>query len=134
MPHDGTNHHIFGPWLMVYMSEQDNLSYVDVKSMCDFDSEDSDEDIGFNLDEGSVAELEWNNWDDACALEFQNESGAFPPDSAVAVILKDSVYCIVNSGLPELDVCCTGPDISIHRYVDGDIYLARLCLYWDAMV
>ena len=25
-------------------------------------------------------------------------------------------------------VCCTGPDISIHRYVDGDICLARLCL------
>ena len=103
----------------------------DVASMGDFDSEDSDEDIGFNSDEGSVAELEWNTWDDACTLELQNASGVFPPDSAIdhpAVTFKDSVYCIENSGLPEWDVCCTGPDISIHRYVDGDIYLARLCL------
>ena len=100
-------------------------------SIGDFDSEDLDEDIGFNLDEGSVAELEWNTWDEACALEFQNASGIFPPDSAVvhpAVIMKDNVYCIDNSGLPEWDVGCTGPDITIYRYVDGDMYLARLCL------
>ena len=52
------------------MSEQDSLSYVDVASIGDFDSEDSDEDIGLNSDEGSVAELDWNTWDEACALEF----------------------------------------------------------------
>ena len=114
-------------------SEQDNLSYVDVESMGDFDSEDSDDAIGFNSDEGSVAELEWNTWDDACAWEFQNTPGVFPPDSAVAHpagILKDSVYCIEDSGFPEWDVCCTGHDIYRyrHRYVDGAIYLARLCL------
>ena len=34
-------------------------------------------------DRGSVAELEWNTWDEACALDFQDASGAFPPDSAV---------------------------------------------------
>ena len=62
------------------MSEQDNLSYVDVASMGDFDSEDSDDAIGFNSDEGSVAELEWNTWDDACAWEFQNASGDLPLD------------------------------------------------------
>ena len=58
-------------------------------------SEDSYEDIGFNLDEGSVAELEWNTWDEECALEFQNASGVFPPNSTVvhpAVNLKDNVY------------------------------------------
>ena len=52
------------------MSEQDSLSYVDVASIGDFDSEDSDEDIGFNSDEGSAAELEWYTWDEACTLEF----------------------------------------------------------------
>ena len=36
--------------------------------MGDFDSEDSDEDIGFNSDEGSVAELEWNTWDEAMRI------------------------------------------------------------------
>ena len=77
------------------MSEQDSLSYVDVASIGDFDSEDSDEDIGFNSDEGSVEELEWNTWDEACALEFQNASGVFPPVSTVvhpAVNIKDNVY------------------------------------------
>ena len=34
------------------MSEQDSLSYVDVASIGDFDSEDSDEDIAFKSDEG----------------------------------------------------------------------------------
>ena len=53
------------------MSEQDNLSYMDVASMGDFDSEDSDEDIGLNSDEGSVAELEWNTWDGACIWSFR---------------------------------------------------------------
>ena len=47
---------------------------MDVASIGDFDSEDSDEDIGFNSDEGSVAELEWNTWDETCALECQNAS------------------------------------------------------------
>ena len=84
------------------MSEKDNLSYVDVASMGDFDGVVSDDAIGFNSDEGSMAELEWNTWDDA--WEFQSASGNFPPDSAVAlpaVILKDSVYCIEDYGFPE---------------------------------
>ena len=114
------------------MSQQDNLSYADVASMGDFDGVISDDAIGFNSDEGSVAELEWNTWDDACAWEFQNMSGHFSPDSAVAlpaVILKHSVYCIEDCGFPEWDVCCTGHDMCGYRhgYVDGDIYLTRLC-------
>ena len=57
------------------ISNQDRLSYVDLASIGDFDSEDCDDAIGFDLDEGSVAELEWNTWDDACAWESQNASG-----------------------------------------------------------
>ena len=117
----------------VCMSNQDDLSCVDVASLGDFDREDSDDAIGFDSDEGSMAELEWSTWGDACAWEFQNVSGNFPPCSAVAlpaVILKDSVYCIEDYGFPEWAVCCTGHDIcrNRHGYVDGDIYLARLCL------
>ena len=41
------------------ISEQDDLSYADIASVVDFDSEDSDVDFCFNSDEGSVAELEW---------------------------------------------------------------------------
>ena len=113
------------------ISEQDDLSYVDVASISDFDSEDSDGDFCFNSDEGSVAELEWNTWDEACALEFQNVSGIFPPDSAVvcpAVNIKDIVHSMEDGEHPAWDVCCTGLTINTHGYVDGDIYLARLCL------
>ena len=115
------------------ISNQDNLSYVDVASMGDFDSEDFDDAIGFDSDEGSMAELEWNTWDDACAWESQNASGDFPPDSAIAlpaVLLKEVVYRMQDCGFPEWDVCCTGLDFCKyrHRYVDGDIYLAQLCL------
>ena len=59
----------------VGVSNQDNLSSVDVASMGDFDSEDFDDAIGFDLDKGSVTELEWNTWDDACVWEFQYASG-----------------------------------------------------------
>ena len=93
------------------ISEQDDLSYVDVASISDFDSNDSDGDICFNSDEGSVAELEWNTWDEAYALEFQNASGIFPPDSAVVrlvVNIKDIVYSMEDGGHPAWDVCCTG--------------------------
>ena len=115
------------------VSNQDTLSSVDVASMGDFDSEDFDDANGFDSDKGSVAELEWNTWDDACAWEFQNVSEDFPPDSAIAipaVLLKDVVYPMEDCGFPEWDVCWTGLYFCKcrHRYVDGDIYLARLCL------
>ena len=115
------------------VSNRDNLSSVGVASMGDFDSEDFDDAISFDSDMGSVAELEWNTWDDACAWEFQNASGDFPPDSVIAtpaVLLKDVVYPMEDCGFPEWDVCWTGLEFCKcrHRYVDGDIYLARLCL------
>ena len=53
-------------WIIV--SEKDDLSYADVASVVDFDSGESDVDFCFNSEEGSVAELEWNTWDEACAL------------------------------------------------------------------
>ena len=93
------------------ISEQDDLSYADIASVVDFDSEDSDADFCFNSDEGCVAELEWNTWDEACALNFQNASGIFAPDSVVVrqdVDIKDNIYNMENSGHPEWDVCCTG--------------------------
>ena len=52
-------------------------------SFSDFDSVDLNVDFCFNSDEGSVAELEWNIWDEACVLEFQHASVVFPPDSVV---------------------------------------------------
>ena len=66
-----------------------------------------------------------------CALQFQNVSGIFPPDSAVvrpAVNIKDNIYDMEDGGHPAWDVCCTGLAIDSHGYVDGDIYMARLCL------
>ena len=116
------------------ISEQDDLSYADVASVVDFDSEDSDVDFCFNSEEGSVAELEWNTWDETCALEFQNASGIFLPDSAVvrrAVNIKDNIYNMEDGGHPAWDVCCTGLAIDTHGYVgyvDGDISIACLCL------
>ena len=45
-------------------------------------------------DAGSVADLEWNTWDDTCALAFQGEGGAFPPEAAViqpAVVFRNKL-------------------------------------------
>ena len=110
------------------ISEQDDLSYADIASVVDFDSEDSDVDFCVNSDEGSVAELEWNTWDEACALEFQNASGICPPDSAVvrlAVNIKDNIYNMENGGHPAWMSVDTHGYVG---YVDGDVYIDRLCL------
>ena len=92
------------------ISNRDNLSSVDVASMGDFDSVDFGDAIGFDSDKGSVAELEWNTWDDACAWEFQNASGDFSLDFVIAtpaVLLKDVVYPMEDCGFPEWDGCWT---------------------------
>ena len=114
-------------------SSQEMSSYVDVASMGDFDGEDFNDATGFDLDVGSMAELEWNTWDDACSWESRNMSGNFPPDSAIALpalLVKDVVCYREDCGFPEGDVCYTGlnSDQYRHRYVDDDIYLVRLCL------
>ena len=100
----------------------------------DFDSVDSDVDFDFNSDEGSVAEQEWNTWDEACVLEFQHASVVFLPDSAAvrpAVKIRDKICDMGDGGHPAWDVCCTGRAFDTHGYVgcfDGNIYMARLCL------
>ena len=73
------------------MSKRNGLNYVDVASMGDFDASCVDSDAG------SVTELEWNTWDDACAWEFRNASGNFPPDSDLdppTGLLRDTSYYI----------------------------------------
>ena len=45
-----------------------------------------------------------------------------------AVNIKDNIYNMEDGGHPTWDVCCTGLAIDTHGYVDGDIYIARLCL------
>ena len=107
----------------LYMSEQDDLSHTDYASVVDFDSEDSDMDFCIDSDEGFVAELEWNTWDEACALKFRNASGA--------VNISDNVYNMEDGGHLARDVCYTGLLVDAHGYVgyvDGDMYFARLCL------
>ena len=95
-------------------------------SFSDFDSVDADE--------CSVAELEWNTWDEACALEFQHASVVFPPDSAAVrpvVNIRDKIFDMGYGGHPAWEVCCTGRAFDTYGYVgcvDGNIYMARLCL------
>ena len=47
------------------LSEQEDLIHTDVESVIDFDSDDSVMDFCIDSNEGSVAELEWNTWDEA---------------------------------------------------------------------
>ena len=65
------------------MSQQEEPIYTDVESVVNFDSDDSVMDFCIDSNDGSVAELEWNTWDEACTLDFQNASGVFPPVTAV---------------------------------------------------
>ena len=53
------------------MSKQNGLNYVDVASMTDFDATDN------NSDTGSVAELEWNTWDDAWRMGVSERGWKF---------------------------------------------------------
>ena len=78
------------------MSEEEELINSDVEPVVDFDSNNLDVNFCCDSDVGSVADLEWNTWDDACALDFQDASGAFPPDPAVVrpvVGFSDIFFC-----------------------------------------
>ena len=55
----------------------------DEGSVADFDSDNLAVELCCNSDARSVADLKWNTWDDACALAFRSEGGAFPPEPAV---------------------------------------------------
>ena len=77
-------------------SEEEDLIIGDVESDVDFDSVNSKMDICCDSKNGSVADLEWNTWDEACALDFQDVSGAFPSDPAVvrpAVRFSHKLFC-----------------------------------------
>ena len=107
-------------------------------SFSDFDSVNSNVDFCFNLDEGSVAELEWNTWDETCALEFKHASVVLPPDSAVvrpAVNIKDNICDMEDSGHPAWDVCCTGRAFDTDMFdVLMDTFIWLVCACWDDLV
>ena len=65
------------------MSEEEELINSDEEPVMDFDSDNSDVNFCCDSDVGSVADLESNTWDDACASAFQGATGAFPPDTSV---------------------------------------------------
>ena len=77
------------------MSEEEELINSDDEPVVDFDSDNSDVNFCCDSDMGSMADLEWNTWDDACALAIQDAPGAFPPDPAVvrpAVVFRDILF------------------------------------------
>ena len=101
------------------MPEEEELINTEVESVVDFDSDDSVRDFCGDSNKGSVAELEWNTWDKACALDFQDASGAFPPDPAVvlpAVEFSEILFAKKN--------------VTMTFWTDMyyDMYYARLCL------
>ena len=127
------------------MPEEEELINTEVESVVDFDSDDSVRDFCGDSNRGSVGELEWNTWDEACALDFQDASGAFPPDPAVvrpAVEFSDNFICKEECDNAAMDKRIARISPSAHRhlgqmcseYVDGDMYYARLCLLHPVVV
>ena len=103
------------------MSEQEEPIYTDVESVVNFDSDDSVMDFCTCIDsnDGSVAELEWNTWDEACVLDFQNASGVFLPVTAVvcpAVKFRDDFTCEEDGDMAVRDLCITRLSLSAHRH------------------
>ena len=94
--------------------------------MEDFDA------TGDNSDMDSVAELEYNTWNDACAWEFRSASG----NSSPRLIQNPPTEIIRNTR------CYTDDDESLGKfghggYVDGGIHPPRFCLgqqhsLWDS--
>ena len=108
------------------MSKQNGLTCVDVASIEDFDA------TGDNSDTGSIAELEWNNWDDEWAWELRSASGNLPLEldlNPPAELLKNTSYYTDDDGSLK--------GLGHGGYVDGGIYPPRLCLWqlpslWDS--
>ena len=107
-------------------------------SVADLASASLDVEICCDSDAGSVADLEWNTWDDACALAFRGEGGAFPPEAAVlqpAVVFRDILL-----REEERDIAVTDgriamiPPVTNSESVDGDAYNGRLCLRYPDSV
>ena len=110
----------------LYMPNQKGLNCVIGACMEDFDV------TGDNSVTDSVAELEYNTWNDACASQFRNAYGNLPP----GLIQTPLTELIRNMS------CSTDDNKSVERlghggYVDGGIYRPRLCLeqqhsLWDS--
>ena len=92
-----------------------------------------------------MTDLEWNTWDDACTLDFQDASGAFPSDPAVvrlAVRFSHNLICEEECDNAVMDKRIARISPSANRrfeqtsseYVGGDTYYARLCLLHPADV
>ena len=117
----------------------------DEGSVADLASDISDVEICGDSEVGSVADLEWNTWDNACALAFQGAGGAFPPEAAVirrAVVMRDILF-----REEECDIAVTDRQIAMippvtNRHVEqthsesvgGDAYNGRLCLLYPDSV
>ena len=74
------------------MSEEEDFVTSDDGSLADLDRVISDEDDCGDSDVGSVADLQWDTWADACTLAFQ---GSFPPEAAEirpAVVFRNSLF------------------------------------------
>ena len=79
--------------------------------MADLDSDRLDVELCCDSDAGSVADLEWNTWDDACAVACRGEGGAFPPEAAVtqpAVVFRNKL-----SREEECDIAVTDRRIAV---------------------
>ena len=89
-----------------------------------------------------MADLECNTWDDACALAFRGEGGAFPPEAAViqpAVVFRNKL-----SHTKKCDISVTDRRIAMipprhveqtnSESVDGDTCNGRLCLLYPESV
>ena len=77
------------------MSEEDDFVTSDDGSIADLDRDMSDEEDCCDSDVGSVADLEWDTWADACTLAFQGAVGAFPPEAAEiqpVVVFRNSLF------------------------------------------
>ena len=88
-----------------------------------------------------MADLEWNTWDDACALAFQGAGGAFPPEAAVirpAVVNRDILFREEECRIAVTDrrIAMIPPVTNRHveqtnsESVGEDTYNDRLCLLY----
>ena len=77
------------------MSEEEDFVDSDDGSVADLDRDMSDEEDCCDSDVGSVEDLEWDTWADACILAFQGAVGAFPPEASEtrpAVVFRNSLF------------------------------------------
>ena len=63
------------------MSQEEDFVTSDDGSIADLDGDMSDEEDCCDSNVGSVADLEWDTWADACTLAFQGAVGAFSAGS-----------------------------------------------------